>query len=216
MAINNNVNYYSHIRDEIERLLPHNVERILEVGCGRGETLAWIKRCKGAQFACGIELVSDYAAEAAQKIDWVATGNFETLALPPEMIDFDVILCLDVLEHFVDPWESIRRLDLLLRPGGVLIASIPNVRYFRVVLALLFQGRWDYEDSGILDRTHLRFFTRSTALELIQSSGLRLTEIRSTGLEKGRKTRYLNMMTFSLIRPLFEYQYLIKVQKAVR
>ena len=214
MAGRSNEDYYSHVRDEIAQLLPNRVNRILEIGCGHGETLAWIKRSKGAQFACGVELFSDSAAAAVQKLDWVVTGNFETIELPPEMKDFDVILCLDVLEHFVDPWKSIQKLDVLLRPGGVLIASIPNVRYFRVVFALLFQGRWDYQDSGILDRTHLRFFTRRSALELLQCSGLRLKASASTGLEKGRKIRYLNFMTFSLLRPLFEFQYLIKVQKA--
>jgi 2-polyprenyl-3-methyl-5-hydroxy-6-metoxy-1,4-benzoquinol methylase len=214
MAGKNSQNYYSHVRDEIAELLPDHVDRILEIGCGCGETLAWIKRSKGAQFVCGVELSSDSAVVAEQKLDCVATGNFEAIELPSEFGNFDVILCLDVLEHFVDPWKSIQRLDGMLRPGGVLIASIPNVRYFRVVLGLLFQGRWDYQDSGILDRTHLRFFTRSTALELLQSSGLQLEAISSTGLEKGRKMRYLDIMTFSLLRPLFEFQYLIKVQKA--
>lgn len=206
--------YYSHVREEIEQLLPAHVDRILEVGCGRGETLAWIKDSKGAKFACGVELFEESAAAAARKLDCVVTGNFEAIELPAEVNAFDVILCLDVLEHFVDPWKAIHRLDGLLRPGGVLIASIPNVRYFRVVLALLFQGRWDYEDFGILDRTHLRFFTKRTALELLQTSGMRLESISATGLEKGRKTRYLHMLTLFMLRPLFEYQYLIKVRKA--
>lgn len=215
MADHSNDDYYSHIRDEIAQLLPNHVDRVLEIGCGRGETLAWIKSGKGAQLTCGVELCIDSAIAAEQKLDHVVTGNFEQIELPPEMKDFDVILCLDVLEHFVDPWKAVQRLDALLRPGGVLIASIPNVRYFRVVLALLLQGRWDYQDSGILDRTHLRFFTRRSALELLQSSGLRLVAVSSTGLEKGRKARYLNLLTLSLLRPLFEFQYLIKVQKVV-
>jgi 2-polyprenyl-3-methyl-5-hydroxy-6-metoxy-1,4-benzoquinol methylase len=214
MADHSNEVYYSHVRNEIAQLLPDRVGRVLEIGCGRGETLAWIKSTKGAAFSCGVELFAESANHAAQKLDRVLTGNFEAMELPSDMKEFDVILCLDVLEHFVDPWKAIQRLDALLRPGGVLIASIPNVRYFRVALALLLQGRWDYQDSGILDRTHLRFFTRRTALELLQSSGLRLEAIFSTGLEKGRKIRYVNAMTLSLLRPLFEYQYLIKVQKA--
>jgi len=216
MTDHNNEDYYSHVRNEIAQLLPERVDRILEVGCGQGETLAWIKSTKGVEFSCGVELFGESADLAAQKLHRVVTGNFEAMELPSDMKDFDVILCLDVLEHFVDPWKAIQRLDSLLRPGGVLIASIPNVRYFRVVLALLLQGRWDYQDSGILDRTHLRFFTRRTALELLQSSGMRLEAIFSTGLEKGRKMRYVNIMTLSLLRPLFEYQYLIKVQKVAQ
>lgn len=213
MAVADNNDYYSHVRAEIGQLLPRKVDRVLEIGCGSGETLAWIKSSKGVQHACGVELFEASAATAATKLDQVVTGNFESMELPPDMRDFDAILCLDVLEHFVDPWTAVRRLDALLRPGGVLIASIPNVRYFRVVLDLLLRGRWDYQDSGILDRTHLRFFTRRTALELMQCSGLRLEAISSTGLEAGRNARYLHFMTLTLMRPLFEYQYLIKVQK---
>lgn len=205
--------YYSHVRGEIAPLLPSRIDRVLEVGCGRGDTLAWIKMQQGAQFACGIELTATSAAWAATKADKVIQGDFERLEeLPPDFKDFDVILCLDVLEHLVDPWKAVARLDALLKPGGVLIASIPNVRYFRVVLALVLQGRWEYRSSGILDRTHLRFFTKTSAIELMTSSGMTLERLESTGLERGRKTQWLNWATLSLFRPFFEYQYLIKVK----
>lgn len=206
--------YYSHVRDEIAHLLPHRVDRILEIGCGRGATLAWIKRSKGASLACGIELSLDSAEAAKGKLDRVVAGNFEEIDLPKDFNSFDVVLCLDVLEHFVDPWQAVKRIDDLLSPGGVLIASIPNVRYFGVVLPLLVQGRWEYKSSGILDRTHLRFFTKRSAIDLMQSSGMCLEALCATGLEKGRKSRYLNMATLSLFKPFFEFQYLIKVRKA--
>lgn len=211
--LSENDTYYSHIRDEIAQLLPDKVGRVMEIGCGCGDTLAWIKKTRNASFTCGVELTNDSAETATSKVDHVECGDFETMELPQDLNGFDVILCLDVLEHFVDPWKAVSRLTALLSPGGVLITSIPNVRYFSVVLPLLFKGQWRYQEHGILDRTHLRFFTRQTAIQLATSSGMSLDFICSTGLEKGRKTRFLNLLTFSLFKPLFEYQYLIKVKK---
>lgn len=212
----NNLNdsvYYSHIRKEISSLLPAQMEKVLEIGCGQGETLLWLKNEKGAGDLFGIEISADSAELAKSRISHIIHGNFETLTLPDNFSNFDLILCLDVLEHLVDPWRAVSRIEKLMRPGAVLITSIPNVRYFRVVLDLIFKGRWEYASSGILDRTHLRFFTKKSAIELATPSGLRLDQIQATGLEKGRKTRWMNWATLSLLKPFFEYQYLIRVSK---
>ncbi len=207
----NDAGYYSHVRDEIAQLLPERLERVLEIGCGRGDTLEWVRNLGRTRTTYGIELFSDSADAARAKVDCVICGDFEVIVLPEDFSGFDLILCLDVLEHFVDPWKAVRRIGELLAPGGSIITSIPNVRYFRVVMPLLLQGRWQYESSGILDRTHLRFFTRQTAIELMSSSGLIVDAVSSTGLERGRKTRYLNWATLGMFKSLFEYQYLIKV-----
>jgi 2-polyprenyl-3-methyl-5-hydroxy-6-metoxy-1,4-benzoquinol methylase len=206
--------YYTHVRQEIDHLLPARVNCMLEIGCGHGDTAAWIRSSRGASQVLGIEIDAAAAACAAGKIDEVICGNFETLDLPDHFREFDLILCLDVLEHLVDPWHAIQRISHMLAPGGTLIISIPNVRYFRVVWSLLARGRWEYEEDGILDRTHLRFFTRRSALELVRGGGLDITAVSATGLEPGRKTRYLDALTLSLLRPFFEYQYLIKAQKS--
>jgi SAM-dependent methyltransferase len=72
---------------------------------------------------------------------------------------FDLVLCLDVLEHLVDPWAMVDRLvRQQLVPGGTIIVSVPNIRHFKVLLPLVFQGRWDYTDAGHLDRTHFALF----------------------------------------------------------
>ena len=91
--------YYSHVRGEIAQLLPDRVGRILEIGCGEGETLAWIKAERQAGFVYGVELSAASADRAAVKLDRVVAGNFETMVLPPDCQAFDVILCLDVLEQ---------------------------------------------------------------------------------------------------------------------
>jgi len=205
--------YYGNTRAEILSLLPERVDRILEIGCGAGNTLQRIKAEKGCAWAGGAELFPDAAREARSKIDQVYEGNIESMELPIPEGSLDVILCLDVLEHLVDPWRMIQRLHPLLKQGGVLIASIPNVRYYKISLALLCKGEWEYGEEGILDRTHLRFFTLASARRLMESSGLRIDEGSATGLEYGRWSRRINKLTLSLFKPLLEYQYLLRARR---
>lgn len=207
--------YFTNIRSEILPLIPQNAARILEVGCGMGNTLAWIKSIRKCEWVCGIEISSDSADEANKRIDLVVQGDIEKIDFPVEFNSFDVILCLDVLEHLVDPWLVLSRLDKLLKPGGVIIASIPNVRNYRVVFPLFFRGQWEYKVEGILDKTHLRFFTKNSAISLMQSSGLKLDSVMATGLHVGGKSWFVNFLTLSIFKHFFESQYLIKVQKIV-
>jgi len=140
-------------------------------------------------------------------------GDIENLELPFPPASFDTILLLDILEHLVDPWAAVAKLTPLLRPRGTMIASIPNVRYYKVVLPLLLRGEWTLRDNGILDRTHLRFFVKETAIDLMTSSGLRLDSVTPTGVEKGRKKWLLNRLSGGLLQPFLEYQYLIRVSR---
>jgi 2-polyprenyl-3-methyl-5-hydroxy-6-metoxy-1,4-benzoquinol methylase len=206
--------YFSHARREILPLLPPHVPRALEVGCGAGHTLSLLRKQGLCDWACGIEISSTAAEQAATRLDMVVQGNIEAMDLPVEAGSIDLLLCLDVLEHLVDPWESLRRLATLLSPRGTLVTSIPNVRYFRVLLPLLFQGRWDYQNSGILDKTHLRFFTRANAIDLIESAGLAVQRVEATNAHMGNwKYRLLNALTLSHVRPFFEFQYLIRADR---
>lgn len=163
--------YFQGARTDIERVLPERTASVLEIGCGG--TLRWLRGIRTVDYAMGIELMPDAARNAHGAFDEVIVGNIETdpIALPAER--FDLILMLDVLEHLVDPWRMVERCHQALKPGGALIASIPNVANYSVVLPLLFAGRWTYADEGLLDRTHLRFFVKRTAIALMTSSGLR-------------------------------------------
>ena len=205
--------YFAHVRREIELLLPDKISRVMEIGCGAGDTLNYLKQTGRCDWVCGVELESGAAAQAREKLDMFIEGNIEHQNLPMAPESLDVILCLDVLEHLVDPWNVIHKLDKLLKPGGSIIASIPNVRHFHVSLPLLFRGKWQYVDAGLLDKTHLRFFVHDSAVELMECSGLRVDMVRTKGLEKGSKAWLVNMATLSLFRPLFEYQYLIRAIK---
>ncbi|MCE1183141.1 MAG: class I SAM-dependent methyltransferase [Rhodocyclales bacterium] len=153
-----NTNYFRLVRKDITPLLPAHVERVLEIGCGTGATLAWLKNEGRADWVGGIELNPAAAALARPRLNLLLAGDVDRQIeqLPPQSID--LILCLDVLEHLVDPWQTLQRIESRLRPGGQLIVSLPNIRHYSVLLPLLLRGRWQYAPAGIMDRTHLRFF----------------------------------------------------------
>lgn len=207
--------YFSQVRREIFPLLPEKMGRVLEIGCGTGDTLSYLRQQGRCEWAGGIELASSAAAVAKTKLDQLIEGDIETMELPFADGSLDVVLCLDILEHLVDPWAAVRKLDKALKPGGMLLASIPNVRHFRSVFPLLFQGKWDYNEAGILDKTHLRFFVRESAIALMGSSGLQVETVRATGLEKGAKARIANALTLGLFKPFFEVQYLVCARKTM-
>lgn len=204
--------YFQAVRGEIAPLLPAGRGAVLELGCGTGATLAWLKTEHGFTQTVGVELFADAAAEAATRVDRVIQGDIERME--PDLPQFDLILCMDVLEHLVDPWAVMDRLAGLLKPGGRLIASIPNVRNWRALLPLLLAGRWEYQRAGILDRTHLRFFTRRSAIALVAGSGLRVHAVRRLPLAGPGKARLANLATLGLLRDFLTLQFLVCADKA--
>lgn len=203
--------YYGSIRREILPLIPDNISKALDIGCGAGNTLVWLRSLKHCAWTGGVELLPQGAAQARQKLDAVYEGNIEHMDLPIEKGSIDLILCLDVLEHLVDPWKVIQRLQSLLKRGGMLVVSIPNIRNRHVLLPLLLQGKWEYVESGILDRTHLRFFTRQSAVELVSSAGLKIDRIEITGgISRGWKAKILKKILPEWIESFFVRHYLIR------
>ena len=209
---NKDEEYFKYVRHDALSLVPAHVDRVLEVGCGTGNTLAWLKVNRGCSWVGGAEIFHEAASEARKKLDAVYEGDIESMNLPIEKASLDAVLCLDVLEHMADPWSVVRRLHALLKPDGVLVASVPNVRHFRVVLPLVLRGKWEYAESGLLDKTHLRFFVRDTAVGLLECSGLSVDAVEAPSLAKGTKTGLANSLTFSLLKPFFEYQYLLRAR----
>ena len=153
-----------------------NVRRVLEVGCASGyfgETL----RDHGYT-VWGIEQDAAAAELARTRLDQVFEGPVEAFLDSRGAGDlrFDCIVFGDVLEHLADPASVLRRCRSILAPGGMVVASIPNVAHV-AVRAMLLEGRWDYSELGIMDRTHLRFFARSTLVELFSAAGLGLKRL---------------------------------------
>lgn len=208
------VSYFSSARQDIEPLLPTSTRRVLEVGCGTGTTLAWLKQTGRCELAVGVEMFEQAAQAARQHADRVVVGNAEVLIENAfDVASFDLILCLDVLEHMVDPWAFVAQAQALLVPGGTFIASLPNVRHLAVLAPLLLRGRWRYTTDGILDRTHLRFFTRESAIALLDSGALSVTRWQRKISPLPSKSGLANLLTLGLAGDFLASQYLVAAQR---
>ena len=147
---------------------------ILEAGCAAGGTLCYLQGQFPEAELYGIEL-NDRAAAVARIFADVRAMDLEQLDHPAWNDKCDVILMGDILEHLRDPWQTVRNMYRMTRPGGQILISVPNITYISVFYEML-RGQWHYEDAGILDRTHLRFFTRATARELLTQAGYRIAD----------------------------------------
>jgi 2-polyprenyl-3-methyl-5-hydroxy-6-metoxy-1,4-benzoquinol methylase len=174
-VMNTTAAYYAQPRLDVLRHVPRSAARILDVGCGAGALGAGIKQRQRATVV-GVEYVAAQAVQAACVLDAVHVGDVQTLELPYAPGTFDCLIYADVLEHVVNPWMVLARHRALLAEGGTLIVSLPNVQFIGVIAGLL-RGMWNYRARGVLDRTHLRFFTRRTAHALIEQAGYQVTAL---------------------------------------
>lgn len=214
--------YYGLIRDEIGHVLPDQIGTLLDLGCGTGATSAWVKQQRPDVRTLGVELNGEMAAQARTVMDSVITGSVEPWKPIADQIhaEVDVILCLDVLEHIEDPWGLLTAFHELLSSDGYLVTSIPNVRNLKVLVPLIFRGRFDYQDAGILDRTHLRFFTRSSMTEMIEGAGYTVEAVYPTGPVRRQNIRSIkgafswlaNLATFGLLEEFFVHQYVLRAR----
>jgi SAM-dependent methyltransferase len=148
--------YFGNPRREVAALIPEGVRAVLEIGCGTG---MFRSNFGDVDEYVGIEPTPAMAAEAAKKLDQVHTATYEQVTSRLPLNHFDLVVCNDVIEHMPDHDWFLDDIRKHIKPTGALLGSIPNVRFFRNMSDLLFKKTWKYEDWGILDRTHLRFFT---------------------------------------------------------
>ncbi len=169
--------YYMFSRKEIVELVDADSDakiRVLEIGCGLGDTLASIKYKFPNADVHGIELEEKIAKLGRVKLD-IRCGNIETTEFSPED-KYDYIIFADVLEHLYDPYSVIRRMKKQLKENGCILTSIPNLMNAGVVYRLL-NGDFTYHDAGILDRTHIRFFTKNEILRMFEKEGYTIDDI---------------------------------------
>jgi 2-polyprenyl-3-methyl-5-hydroxy-6-metoxy-1,4-benzoquinol methylase len=163
-------NYYQNIREEILPFVPLGAVTALDVGCGEGYFAARLV-AQGVREVWGVEVAEDAARRASYRLEKVLVGDIGRL-IPELPVDyFDVIVFNDVLEHLVDPYDVLGRIQACLSEKGVVVSSIPNVRFYPTFYALLAHREWEYEESGILDRTHLRFFTIKSIRRMYERLG---------------------------------------------
>jgi len=204
--------YFQGQRTDVADLVPKNCARILDVGCGYGG-LGRTLLASGVEHVFGVEINPN----AASQLDGVYAnywiGDVEQVSLPADVEAFDCIVFADVLEHLRDPWGTLKRYRQWLKPGGYVVASIPNVRNIALLYNLAIRGRWRYEESGLLDRTHLRFFTRGEILDLFAGAGLEVELIRENRESLSLARRVLAAPVLALIPDLGVCQYLLRARR---
>ncbi|MCH9808334.1 MAG: class I SAM-dependent methyltransferase [Alphaproteobacteria bacterium] len=169
--------YFAGAREDmVERLAFDPTASILEIGCGSGETGALALQKKRAQRYVGVELMSEPASRAAEKITQVIVGDIEEMELDFQPAEFDALILSEVLEHLREPEAVLRKLHRHLRPGGVVMASSPNISHWKVIRELVM-GRFPQADRGVFDRTHLRWFTPDSFAAMFERSGFEVVGI---------------------------------------
>jgi len=158
--------------------MPPSARSVLEIGCSTGAFAAQLRERYPDCDMIGLEPSAERADVARMTFDRVVTGTF------PELKDdivrpsgYDLILCNDVLEHIADPAAALCSLRDMLSDRGQLVASIPNVRHLSALGPLLLAGEWEYKESGVLDATHLRFFTERSIRRLFDEGGWEITRM---------------------------------------
>lgn len=205
------VEYYSINRDDILKFIPENVKYVLDVGCGEGRLGEKLKKA-GVKEVIGIELNIKAGKKAKKVLNHVYIGDVEKVSFPFKKKHFDCMICGDILEHLIDPCSVLIKLQRYLKNDGILIASIPNVGHYTIIYRLIL-GRWDYQSSGILDKTHLRFFTLKTIKALFNEAGYDIIKIKRNYLY----SKLIKIITLNLIK-LFKrystYQYIVIARKS--
>ena len=168
--------YFSGSRKEMLAFIPSRVRRLLEIGCGNAAFAADLKASRDIEIIA-IEPYGAAASIAVTRVDRLIEKSVE--AGIEDLIGerFDCIVANDVLEHLTEPWLILSQLRSLLNIGGVVVVSLPNVRFLPVFKNYILEAQWRYEKDGVMDRTHLRFFTRSSIEEMFESAGFRIERI---------------------------------------
>jgi len=195
--------YYSNVRKDMLKYIPETVHRTLEFGCGHGGFSTLLKEKFGAE-TWAVEKDPASAKKAAEKLDKVISGDAADFV--DELPDgyFDCMMFFDVLEHLPDPYSLLCSLKPKLAPGGLIVASIPNIRYYRTLKDLVIHGNWDYKDHGPLDKTHLRFFTFKSIAKTFKGLGFDIIRLEGIHPTSSRTYKVLNTLLLGL---LFDVRY---------
>lgn len=199
-------NYFGGARQDLVDLLETGpTAAVLELGCSAGGTgRAVLAAGKAARYV-GLELSEEAAFLAAQVLSEVQVGDVLDMDLSAYEGQFDALVLSEVLEHLVDPWTVLRKLAACLKPGAQVVASSPNVGHWRVIIEL-FRGHFRYRNTGVMDRTHLRWFTPESFRELFESAGVEVRSINSK-----HNVRWKGRLFNAITRNRFEHLSMIQM-----
>jgi 2-polyprenyl-3-methyl-5-hydroxy-6-metoxy-1,4-benzoquinol methylase len=195
--------YYESERPDMLQYIPAGVRTTLEFGCGYGGFSALLKARLGVE-SWAVEVNETAAQEAARRLDKVICADAHAAVAEVPDHHFDCIVFFDILEHLVDPESLLLAVKPKLTATGVVVASIPNIRYYRTFLKFVVQGDWHYEDQGIMDRTHLRFFTHKSINDTFGRLGYRILTLTGIHPTSSRTYKLLNGI---LLNALWDVRY---------
>lgn len=183
------------------QFLPPVIKRSIEFGCGFGNFSAYIKSSYNAE-TWGVDFSQDAVNESKKVLDNVINAEaFAAMDVLP-LDYFDCIICNDFLEHLECPEIFFSLIRKHLTQEACIVASVPNVRYWNNVIHFLVEKDWKYTDQGILDNTHLRFFTEKSLTRFINENRMVIEVMKGINKKKSGKLEILNIMTLGLIRDM--------------
>ncbi|MBQ4820246.1 class I SAM-dependent methyltransferase [Aquimarina sp. MMG016] len=205
-------NYYNNTRHEMLTFLPKGSKTVLDIGCGEGAFSGYIKEKYNAE-TWGIELMPEHGKKAEKVLDKVFIGECEKLIddLPDNY--FDAIYFNDVLEHLVDPYWVLEKIKSKLSDNGVIISSIPNIRYHSALKSLVINKNWEYKDNGVMDKTHLRFFTGKSIANMYKRLGYKIITHKGINRTKSIKPYFYNIPFLFTAMDMWYLQYATVVKK---
>ncbi len=203
--------YYLTDREEFVEFIGRfiDVDSSLDIGCAGGRLGERLVATGVVKVCDGIEPHPDAARLAKAQLRHVWEGTLESTSSEVPWTSYDLVIMADVLEHLVDPWQTLRFLRESTSSNCRLALSVPNIRHYKVSFPLLFKGEFRYTDQGIMDRTHLHFFTRQSLVEILQECGWHIQAIESKMKEHYRKA----FMPTRWIEPFVTKQYLLIAEK---
>jgi 2-polyprenyl-3-methyl-5-hydroxy-6-metoxy-1,4-benzoquinol methylase len=176
--------YGTSVRSEMAQFLPCKYSKVLEIGCNIGNFRQHVgKPCE----YWGVEPFKQAAEAAKTKMDKVFADFYDNVKNEIPNNYFDLIIANDVIEHLEQPWDFLKSIKEKMTKNASLVLSIPNVRYFDNLKELLLEKDWKYKSTGILDITHLRFFTKKSIIRLLNENGFKIEKIQGINLRKVKK-----------------------------
>lgn len=200
------------MREEVIPFIPDSLGHI-DIGCGDGSFAKKLKELGKTKhfFNCDKRISQDFIPDILADLD---DNNDVCMAFRKDFLianNINLITMLDVVEHLKDPWKTLKKLSDLALPGTTFIFSIPNASNWRMIKTLLF-GEWYYEASGLFDKTHLRFFTLSSAVDLV-ADNLTVRLVSTSNIRPFRAVFYLNLLTLGIFQRFLAIQYIIVARK---
>ncbi|MFT6875371.1 MAG: 2-polyprenyl-3-methyl-5-hydroxy-6-metoxy-1,4-benzoquinol methylase [Granulosicoccus sp.] len=206
--------YYQATRPELLPYFPQDGKTVLDVGCGEGWFGDGLKRTFGAE-VWGVDISEASIAIAENNLDKALLADVTTnLELLPDSY-FDIIYFNDVLEHMVDPYTLLSNISAKLSDNGIVVASIPNIMHHKVLWNLIFKHDFRYENAGVMDETHLRWFTRKSMMRLFSDAGFINVKTDPVFKTKSFRPLVMQIATLGLIGRDISYpQFIVSAKKA--